>query len=61
MLDVTSMRIQYFITTFNKEYRYHATKSYTTDTVILNSNINTNINLLNKGQQDALFFLNLFE
>jgi len=61
MLDVTSMRIQYFITTFNKIYCYHATKSYTTNTVILNSNTNTNTNLLNKDQQDALFFLNLFE
>ena len=61
MLDVTSIRIQYFITTFNKMYCYHATKSYTTNTVILNSNTNTNINLLNKDQRDALFFLNLFK
>ena len=42
-------------------YYYHATKSYTNNTVILNSNTNTNTNLFNKDQQDALFFLNLFE
>jgi len=61
MLDVTGMRIHYFITTCNKMYCYVATKSYTTNTLILNSNTNTTTNLFNKDQQDALFFLNLFE
>jgi alpha-D-ribose 1-methylphosphonate 5-triphosphate diphosphatase PhnM len=53
MLDVTSKKIQYFNTTFNKIH-YHATKGYSTNSVILNSNTNTNINLASHDDACAL-------